>query len=348
MNSSIEIGMDGKRLQVMDYLKGFSIFTISLMHLISRMSAMPSKIVTLSAIGGTGVHVFFLCSATGLYLSYLNHITSFREFVKRRFFKIYIPYIIVIIVSFLLPWMYNGSNRIVALLSHIFLFKMFLPQYEESFGEHFWFISTIIQFYLLFIPMCKLKKKIKNKVTFASIFFCISIIWWIFCYVFGVSDERVWSSFCLQYIWEFALGFVVAELLYEGKKIKVKSWVLLLLTVFGIGLQSGMALFSNDLRLFNDIPALIGYTSLALLLMKITLAKWCGSVLSTFSYEYYLIHILVFNTIFYLVNPRELITQCSIGIAAIVAALVISYFYKQFISKFIFKRNEPSGFNWLR
>ena len=37
---------------------------------------------------------------------------------------------------------------------------MFIPKYEESFGIQFWFISTIIQFYLLFIPMCKLKEKI--------------------------------------------------------------------------------------------------------------------------------------------------------------------------------------------
>ena len=66
--NSCEIILIGKKVLAIDYLKGFSIFTIALMHLISMMSAMPSSIKTLSAIGGTGVHVFFVCSGIGLYM----------------------------------------------------------------------------------------------------------------------------------------------------------------------------------------------------------------------------------------------------------------------------------------
>lgn len=57
------------------------------MHLLPMMNAMPSKILTLSSIGGTGVHVFFLCSGIGLYLSYLNKKTSFKEFIKKDYQK---------------------------------------------------------------------------------------------------------------------------------------------------------------------------------------------------------------------------------------------------------------------
>ncbi len=338
MNKYIEIKLKDKKVQAINYLKGFSIFTIALMHLIQMMPSMPSGVKTISSIGGTGVHVFFLCSGIGLYLSYLNHKTSFIEFMKKRFFKIYVPYIIIVLISFLLPWTYDGNDRLIALLSHIFLFKMFIPKYESSFGDQFWFVSTIIQLYLLFIPMCYLKNKIKSNHLFISIFIIISISWWIICYLLGYNDIRTWSSFCFQYIWEFALGIVIAKLLYDGKVFKIKNYVLIITTILGIGIQSVMALSSETLKLFNDIPGLIGYLSLALLFMNIPIFKFMINKLSIFSYEFYLIHMLIFGTLFYLININNLIVQCFIGIISLIISVIISIIYNKFVNKIIYNK----------
>lgn len=142
------------------FLKGFSITTIVLMHLIQLFmaSSLPVWLVKAASFGGTGVHAFFLCSGFGLYLSYKKNQMSYFGFLKKRFLKIYIPYIIVIIISFFVPLIEVNGNRTIALLSHIFLFKMFSPLYEESFGP-FWFISTIVHLYIVFIPLCTLKIK---------------------------------------------------------------------------------------------------------------------------------------------------------------------------------------------
>ena len=83
MNKYVEYKLNNGKIQEIDYLKGFSISTIVLMHLLSFIEKLPSKIVTLSAIGGSGVHVFFLCSGIGLYFSYLNKKVSFMEFIKK-------------------------------------------------------------------------------------------------------------------------------------------------------------------------------------------------------------------------------------------------------------------------
>ena len=257
----IEIKLQENRIPAVDYLKGFSIFTIVMMHLIQRMTAVPNQIQVLAQIGGTGVHVFFVCSSIGLYLSYLKNKPSFFDFIKKRFSKIYFPYIIVVLISFFLPWMYSGKDRVVALLSHVFLFKMFVPRFDESFGPQLWFISTIIQLYLLFIPMCILKKKIKSNKLFFLLFFAISIGWWVFCWAAGLSHERIWNSFCLQYIWEFSLGFIIAELLLNKKAFKINNILLIIIAVVGISLQAGMALLLDSLKIFNDIPALFGYVS---------------------------------------------------------------------------------------
>lgn len=313
-----------RRIAVIDYLKGFSIFTIMLMHLLKYTRSMPSQIVTMSGIGGTGVHVFFLCSGLGLYMSFLRHRLRFTEFLAKRMVKIYVPYIIVVAVSFLLPWTYSGEDRVAALLSHVFLFKMFVPQYVESFGTQFWFMSTIFQLYLLFIPMCWLKDKLRSR-SFFVLFMGVSVIWWILCYVTGWGQSRIWGSFCLQYIWEFALGMVLAEKLNGGKKYEPDIRLLLVLAVAGIGVQAGTALLSPTLNVFNDIPALIGYASLALLVYPIPLVRKLFTKLSAFSYECYLVHVLVFSTAFHLLAPRGLAMQFFVGVLAVAAAIAVGY-----------------------
>lgn len=337
MNSCVEIKLQNRIVPAVKYLKGFSILTIVLMHLIQMMSKMPLKIVTMSAIGGAGVHVFFLCSGIGLYLSYLKHKVSFTEFIKKKFFKIYIPYVIVIAISFFLPWLYNGEDRINALLSHIFLFKMFIPKYENSFGIQFWYISTIFQLYLLFIPMCLMKEKIQKNRLFFVFFLTLSLLWWFACYILKIGHERIWSSFCLQYIWEFALGFIIAEKLYNKRVFKIKNFVLFITGIIGIGLQATMAITSEEIKLFNDIPSLIGYTSIALLLMNIPIFKLIGDKLSTFSYEFFLVHILVFSTMFNFANPQDLTMQIFVGIVSFIVSIFISYGYNIVLNKYVYK-----------
>ena len=56
----MEYKCENGRLSEMNYLKGFSILTIVLMHLLAFVDV-PKKIITLSAVGGAGVHVFFVC-----------------------------------------------------------------------------------------------------------------------------------------------------------------------------------------------------------------------------------------------------------------------------------------------
>ena len=331
---SAEIALsNNKRISVVDYLKGFSIFTIALMHLLQMMSNVPSKIIKLSAIGGTGVHVFFLCSGFGLYLSYLNKKTTYVEFLKKRFIKIYVPYIIVVLISFFVPWMYTGDDRIQALLSHVFLYKMFIPQHEQSFGKHFWFVSTIIQFYIVFIPLCLLKRKSKKNSIFALMFLLISVFWWVLCYKAGVTDIRVWNSFFLQYIWEFVLGMILAEMLNEGRRIRINALVLAVLAVAGIGIQAFMAMKSETLKVFNDIPALIGYTSLALLLMMVPIIKKCAEWLSKISYEYFLIHILIFTSILHFAPKDSLIIQGIFGVIGIAIAITVAFFYHKLVNE---------------
>lgn len=327
------------RLYIIDYLKGFSILTIVLMHLLQQyITSLPYILNKIVSIGGTGVHIFFVCSGFGLYLSYLNEPCTFKDFIKKRFVKIYIPYILIVFVSFLLPWMYLLEDRFVALLSHVFLFKMFFEKYEGSFGGHFWFVSTIIQFYLFFIVLCKIKKKVGKYFLFLCTI--TSIFWWIIIYSWGFCDLRIWSSFFLQYLWEFALGMCLAEYVRGGKKIIINKYVLIICTIVGMGLQSVMALNGHGLDVFNDIPALMGYGSFAILLYNIPIIRKIGIKLSLISYEWFLIHILVFSSVFYFIHSEEIFIQVGVGILAFIGSIFCALAYKLFLGKWLNKKRR--------
>lgn len=114
-----------QRLEVIDFLRGFSIFTIVLMHLLQSYP-IPPFLMAASSFGGAGVHVFILCSGFGLYLSYLNKPLTYSQFLKRRFLKVYLPYIIIILVSALIPFIILHQINFSKYLVIYFSLKCFL------------------------------------------------------------------------------------------------------------------------------------------------------------------------------------------------------------------------------
>ena len=135
-----------KNLELVDYLRGYSIFTIALMHLCQgNISGALSKAF---AFGGAGVHVFILCSGLGLYLSYLRKPLEYKDFLRKRFTKVYVPYVIAVALWGTWLMISKGAFSMKEVLSHILLYKMFSVELDTSLCYPYWFISTIIQFYL--------------------------------------------------------------------------------------------------------------------------------------------------------------------------------------------------------
>lgn len=103
-----------KRLDIVDFLRGFSIFTIVLMHLV-QCYPLPGFLMKASSMGGAGVHVFILCSGFGLYLSSLYNPMKYGRFLKRRFTKVYIPYVLVVLISALYFGLVCGQDVLMPL-----------------------------------------------------------------------------------------------------------------------------------------------------------------------------------------------------------------------------------------
>ncbi|MFB2121345.1 acyltransferase family protein [Parapedobacter sp. 2B3] len=312
--------MSRNRLPLIDFLKGYSIFTIVVYHILQRFD-LPGFLSLAINFGAAGIYVFILCSGFGLFLSQQKRPLTYFQFLRKRLLKIYVPYILVVLVAAAIPFVHVGGDRFEALLSHVFLFKMFDERYINSFGEQFWFISMIIQFYFFFPLLYTMVNRYRWKALAAA--FIVSLVWPTIVWILGKTEFRVWNSFFLHFLWVFVLGMVLAARYgysqFFMKRLSIP--LLLVLAVVGITLTGISGASGGVLKLYNDIPSMVGYLSFALLIYAAGI-KWLNRFFiytNQFSYEWYLLHMLVIDCVLALTG------SASLGLIEGIVVLATSY-----------------------
>ena len=277
------------KLRFIDFARGFAIFTIVVMHLTGGLD-MPGSLKKALSFGGAGVHMFILCSGFGLYLSHLRRQLSYTEFLSRRVRKVYFPYCIAVLLWVAYYAIRTHSIDWNPVASHFFLYKMFDTDLDVSICYHYWFISTIIQFYICW-PLILRLMQLRHGLMIA---FAVSFSWAAAVGAIGLEESRVWGSCFLQYLWEFCLGMTLAKNadVIEDRIRKLGFMKILLVAIVGIAVTGAMGVLGGWLKLFNDLPSLVGYAACTLLAYKISCRQICGffEFTSRFGYEWYLLH----------------------------------------------------------
>jgi peptidoglycan/LPS O-acetylase OafA/YrhL len=328
-----------KRIEIIEFLKGYSIFTIIIFHFLQTYH-FQNVFGKLISFGGTGVHLFILLSGFGLYYSHIHKPLSFMSFIQKRISKIYFPYIIIVLLTaFITLFVPLFKSSLYALGGHVFLYKMFDETIMGSYGYPLWFISMIIQFYLAFNLIVLLKERTNTK-TFLFICFAISILWTLLVIILGKETLRVWNSFFVRYLWEFGLGMVIASEFKKNNyslKLQIKPIYYLLIGIFNCILYALLALKGGDIgKMTNDIPALIGYSSLAIWIYLIY-NKYINSFFlytGKISYSLYLVHTLIVSIVLYY------FTSLNMSISLIIA-LILTYIAANLFQKsvnFVYKK----------
>ena len=96
-------------------------------------------------------------------------------------------------------------------ISHLLLYKMLFVDLDISLCYPYWFISTIIQFYLVWPLIVRLVQNWGG--YFVAL--AISLSWSTIVGILGYEEMRPWGSFFLQYLWEFCLGMWIAEKIFN-------------------------------------------------------------------------------------------------------------------------------------
>ena len=298
------------RFDYIDFAKGYAIFSIVCYHALQRLDLPPLGQQAI-VFGGTGVHLFFLLSGFGLGLA--RPFVSPAAFYQRRLVKIWLPYVLALTLSWLAALAFGlFPDGFEAWLAGAGLYQMFSEKYIEAFGGHFWFISAIIQFYAVYPALVWAREKLGNA-RFLAAAMALSLAWWLAVSALGKGDLRTWNSFFLQFLWEFALGMVLADRVRKAGPDTPGGQAGLREGIFwnypwysylpaGLLFASVMVLAILKLgetgRVFNDIPALLGYTALSVFVYRAgelylppleRFFRWVGG----FSFSLYLVHILV-------------------------------------------------------
>ena len=323
-----------KKYDFADCAKGIAILAIVLYHLVFFRLDVPEIVKTASSFGGAGVKIFLVASGFGLYYSHLNRPLGYGAFLKRRFLKIYLPYIAIVLISFATGIMYTGEDSLQALLSHVFLYKMFIPAYEASFGEQFWYISTLFQLYLIFHLLVWIKNKLGSRKFF--LLACgVSLLWTVFTVAAGLAEERIWNSFCLQFLWEFALGMCMAERFRRGRDGVecCRMRCLIPVTAVSLGLFAVSGLWGGPiLKAFNDVFSTLAFGGVCILLYKWRLLRPLWRWINSFSYEWYLTHFLVMTVLYRLIPSPHL--NFLVGILVLTVGVGISLGISRLLPRF--------------
>lgn len=324
-----------KRIEFLDFAKGYAILAIMLYHYLSLSTTGPMARVIM--FGGAGVHLFILLSGFGLSLSSLA--SCLLPFYKRRLARILIPYYIFITLLFIINQIYviYPDGTLYAYLGHVFWFKMFDDSIIGSFGGHMWFMSVIIPLYLLFPLLFQIRKCIGN-LLFFIVTLAISVSYWFAVILLSKEESGTYASFFLQYLWEFSAGIILADLYVKrGFKFWDQSPFALTLTfAVAMALMGLLAVKGGRIgRELNDIPAAVGYTSFAalsyLLVTKhITPSMRAFLYVGRCSYELYLTHIFVaivlIRLLFHSTDASISLTQSLVIVP--VAILVAAVYHK--------------------
>jgi len=327
------------RLDFPDFAKGFAILGIVMFHYLrGNFAGWADHAVTA---GGAGVHLFLMLSGFGLALSGKQP-ESPLSFYKRRVFKVLVPYFIVItfifIVNLLMP-LYPDRGW-YAWLGHLLLFKMFDERIINSFGGHFWFMSTLIQFYLAYPLLAVIQKRLQPACFFLAAL-AISLGYGGLLAVTGKADIRMYNAFFLQYLWEFCIGMLLARHLADNGYAfwRQPPAIQAAGAIVGMLLTAVLALRGGPVgKMFNDIPSAMGITCLAALTFAL-LNRFARPVkrsvqfIGGTSYELYLTHMLVWGAILagwvaYGAGPVAL----PMRLLALGAACAVAYGYRSLLA----------------
>ena len=202
--------MKPDRIDSLTGLRAVAMLTVFCCHL-SYLARTPFQgFYSLIDNGRFGVNLFLVLSGFVLALGYskklnANSISQDVQFVKRRISRIYIPYIITMILA--IPWyIYNAAHgegllnvklMISRLIINTCMVQSVIPfsKYSFSINDVSWFISTIFIIYLLTPGIFRLNNKAVKRYTLLRLVALIFIVLVFYCCVYMVVREIEYIRF---------------------------------------------------------------------------------------------------------------------------------------------------------
>ena len=285
-------------------------------------------------LGYQGVHIFFILSGFGLtYSKILNPDESWSIFIKKKMFRIYPTYWILLAVSLIIPRLrgdlFYGDFHWPSLWRSFIILDQAIP--------FSWFMFPLIQFYLCFFWLFKYLQKFSVfkfiftsfiiKVTYT--FFVLMLGWSFYRFQPILGDLAYPGYLAISRLFEFCLGMAMAKV-YASNPTLLINYLTKPVTI--------------DLAIFFEILGIMGSFNF------LNQIKFLGVVLpvGVSFYDAFIgfgLFVIVFNICRNLINLSGLITRFLTLISRISYELYLTQFIGLIvIPKFftVVVRGEPS------
>jgi peptidoglycan/LPS O-acetylase OafA/YrhL len=347
-----------KRLASVDSLRGIAAVAVVLTHASINVKptwAVPTWYRWLSrgfTWGELGVPLFFVISGFCIHLTWAKaravsqrSYPGFIAFWKRRFFRLYPPYLVVLCISMtyvLMAYLRNGNASILAnypnprlkwigldFVAHLLMVHGFHPRLDHAGGNAvYWTLAREEYFYLMyFILLAWIRRR--SSISALAGTLAIGIVtpaamslflrqgseWWALVYQ---SAPVLWFQWCLGLVAAEAYVSLILLPKWCYSWLMVPVWALLAVAAKALGPAIDAALWG-----------MVFFTVLNCCTRTETKGRWPAGIVSRtaaaigeFSYSLYLIHMLVLVVLCQvlpsLIHPANpVLALCGIGLVTI-------------------------------
>lgn len=325
--------LEGYNFRNTNALKGILALSIVLCHLTSRVDH-ELPFVSFTVMGSIGVGCFFFLSGYALIFSMKKRTDYMQCFIKKRFIKILIPYLLMLVCYVIVICVIGERTFIDVILS-------FSGGYPVS---NSWYVFACLYCYFLFWLAFYKDQKMEKFVNAMMI-----IIVGIILYTLVTATLFKWNDWWYKTIVCFPLGLIWG---YYHEKIQmflqkkylgifVVSCIFFVLSYLLPSIMGRLfRLHGNYIWLLNDIfMGISGTLLIAILLYKICVSNVVTNFLGDISYEIYLFHGFMMDSLKYVgggITPITYVQQEVYGIIVVVFTIVIAMAFHK-INKILIK-----------
>ncbi|WP_452225965.1 acyltransferase family protein [Lacinutrix cladophorae] len=287
------------------------------------------------------VSYFFILSGFVMIIAYGNkNKIDFRNYIKRRFARIYPVYLLAIILVFLYLIIAGKSIDFYGLLANLFMVQSWFPGYALSLNTPGWSLAVELFFYLSFplifnqfYKKCSLQKT----TILVLLFFIISQI--ILHVLFYSSFYEGYPSkghdfifyFPLMHLNEFIIGNLAGIFFIKGIKKRNYDWLIIVILICSVLLlkQNVGIIFHNGMLAFVFVPLILLIASNKGMLTRISNTKSLV-FLGEISYGIYILQkpvYLYISSIFYYLKIDNLALVFYISLIVLIVCAAFSYKY---------------------
>lgn len=234
----------------LDIIRVFALALVVIYHAFVIFNiSLPKKVDFLNDFikyfGEIGVTLFFIISGYCIYYSIERNINkngkfNFREFIGKRFNRIFPEYAFSIVTMLLLTsQVVFISNDLTQLVTHLFFFHNFFPETHGAISGVLWTMGVIFQFYLIAYLLYKAVRRFPKTSLLLSLIITILLKFFVYKFIAPAGSPTavylVYSRQLFTSIDNFIIGMVIAHYLKKDKDINfIKNIFLSFFSLVGL------------------------------------------------------------------------------------------------------------------